>query len=135
RELNADDVLFSFQRMLYPAHAWHKTAPGGYPHAQSLQLGSLIKAIEAPTPNAVHLNLNHPDATFLANLSMGFASIYAAEYADKLLKAGTPEKLNSQPIGTGPFVFQRFQKDAVVRYRANPNYFAGKPAVDPLIFA
>ncbi|MFP3408817.1 ABC transporter substrate-binding protein, partial [Pseudomonas sp. SIMBA_065] len=28
RELNADDVLFSFQRMLYPAHAWHKTAPG-----------------------------------------------------------------------------------------------------------
>lgn len=40
RELDADDVLFSFQRMLYPAHAWHKTAPGGYPHAQSLQLGS-----------------------------------------------------------------------------------------------
>ncbi len=50
---------------------------------------------------------------------MGFASIYPAEYADQLLKAGTPEKLNSQPIGTGPFVFQRFQKDAVIRYRAN----------------
>ncbi len=41
RTLDADDVLFSFQRMLYPAHAWHKTAAGGYPHAQSLQLGSL----------------------------------------------------------------------------------------------
>ena len=135
RELNADDVLFSFQRMLYPAHAWHKTAPGGYPHAQSLQLGSLIKAIEAPAPNTVRFTLSHPDATFLATLSMGFASIYSAEYADKLLKAGTPEKLNNQPIGTGPFVFQRFQKDAVVRYRANPDYFAGKPAVDPLIFA
>lgn len=135
RKLNADDVLFSFQRMLYPAHAWHKTAPGGYPHAQSLQLGSLIKAIEAPSPNTVRFTLSHPDATFLATLSMGFASIYSAEYADKLLKAGTPEKLNNQPIGTGPFVFQRFQKDAVVRYRANPDYFAGKPAVDPLIFA
>ena len=24
RVLNADDVLFSFQRMLYPAHSWHK---------------------------------------------------------------------------------------------------------------
>jgi len=66
---------------------------------------------------------------------MGFASIYSAEYADKLLKVGTPEKLNSQPVGTGPFIFQRFQKDAVVRYRANPDYFGGKPAVDPLIFA
>ncbi|WP_434772981.1 ABC transporter substrate-binding protein [Pseudomonas entomophila] len=135
RTLTADDVLFSFQRMLYPAHAWHKTAPGGYPHAQSLQLGSLIKAIDAPTPTTVRFTLSHPDATFLATLSMGFASIYSAEYADQLLKAGTPEKLNTQPVGTGPFVFQRFQKDAVVRYRANPNYFAGKPAVDPLIFA
>ena len=135
RTLNADDVLFSFQRMLYPAHAWHKTAPGGYPHAQSLQLGSLIKSIEAPDPQHVRFVLSHPDATFLATLSMGFASIYSAEYADKLLKAGTPEKLNSQPIGTGPFVFQRFQKDAVVRYRANPDYFDGKPAVDPLVFA
>ncbi|MDF2491072.1 MAG: dppA-IV, partial [Pseudomonas sp.] len=135
RPLTADDVLFSFQRMLYPAHAWHKSAPGGYPHAQSLQLGSLIKAIDAPTPTTVRFTLSHPDATFLATLSMGFASIYSAEYADQLLKAGTPEKLNTQPIGTGPFVFQRFQKDAVVRYRANPGYFGGKPAVDPLIFA
>lgn len=66
---------------------------------------------------------------------MGFASIYSAEYADKLLKAGTPELMNSQPIGTGPFVFTRFQKDAVVRYKANPDYFAGKPAVDGLIYA
>ncbi|MEM8290294.1 ABC transporter substrate-binding protein, partial [Morganella morganii] len=58
-----------------------------------------------------------------------------AEYADQLMKAGTPEKLNAEPIGSGPFVFKRFQKDAVVRYAANPEYFAGKPAVDALIFA
>ena len=32
-------------------------------------------------------------------------------------------------------MFKRFQKDAVVRYAANPEYFAGKPAVDALIFA
>lgn len=135
RALNADDVLFSFQRMLYPAHAWHKTAPGGYPHAQSLQLGSLIKSIDASDPHTVRFTLSHPDATFLATLSMGFASIYSAEYADQLLKAGTPEKLNTQPIGTGPFVFKRFQKDAQVRYEANPEYFGGKPAVGPLIYA
>ncbi|MNM95177.1 Periplasmic dipeptide transport protein precursor [compost metagenome] len=135
RTLDADDVLFSFQRMLYPAHSWHKIAQSGYPHAQSLQLPSLIKQIDAVDPLTVRFTLDHADATFLATLSMGFASIYSAEYADQLLKAGTPEKLNSQPIGTGPFVFNRFQKDAVIRYRANPDYFAGKPAVDPLIFA
>ncbi|MCP6082868.1 ABC transporter substrate-binding protein, partial [Klebsiella pneumoniae] len=36
---------------------------------------------------------------------------------------------------TGPFVFKRFQKDAAIRYSANPDYFAGKPAVDNLVFA
>ena len=135
RELNADDVRFSFERMLDPANPWHKVAQSGFPHAQSLQLPQLIKTIETPDPQTVRFTLAHPDSTFLPALSMGFASIYSAEYADKLLKAGTPEQMNSQPIGTGPFVFGRFQKDAVVRYKANPDYFAGKPAVDNLIFA
>jgi peptide/nickel transport system substrate-binding protein len=135
RLLNADDVLFSFQRMLDPAHPWHKVAASGYPHAQSMQLPGLIKGIEKTGEHSLRFTLNHPDATFLATLSMGFASIYSAEYAAQLLAAGTPEALNSKPIGSGPFIFKRFQKDASVRYSANPSYFAGKPAVDNLIFA
>lgn len=135
RELNADDVLFSFQRMLDQAHPWHKVAASGYPHAQSMQWPALIERIEAPTPLSVRFVLKRPDATFLATLSMGFASVYSAEYAAKLLADGTPEKLNAQPVGTGPFVLKRFQKDAVIRYAANPDYFAGKPAIDGLVFA
>ncbi len=135
RELNADDVLFSFQRMLDPDHPWHTVAASGYPHAQSMQWPALIERIEAPTPLSVRFVLKRPDATFLATLSMGFASIYSAEYAGQLLAAGTPEKLNSQPVGTGPFVLKRFQKDAVIRYSANPDYFAGRPAIDALVFA
>ena len=135
RELDVDDVLFSFQRMLDAANPWHKVAQSGFPHALSMQLPQLIKSIDKVAPLQVRFTLNKPDATFLATLSMGFASIYSAEYAEQLMKAGTPEKLNAQPIGTGPFVFKRFQKDAVVRYSANPDYFAGKPAVDGLIFA
>ena len=117
RELNAQDVLFSFQRMLDPANPWHKVAQSGFPHAQSMQLPGLIKKIEAPDPLTVRFTLDHPDATFLATLSMGFASIYSAQYAEQLMQAGTPEKLNSQPIGSGPFIFVRFEKDAVVRTR------------------
>ncbi|KAA5830981.1 ABC transporter substrate-binding protein [Pseudomonas chlororaphis] len=135
RELTAEDVKFSFDRMLDPANPWHKLAQSGYPHAQSLQLPALIKKIDALDPLTLRFTLDHADSTFLATLSMGFASIYSAEYADQLLKAGTQDKLNSQPIGTGPFVFGRFQKDASIRYKANPDYFAGKPAVDSLIFA
>ncbi|SDI34375.1 ABC transporter substrate-binding protein [Pseudomonas panipatensis] len=135
RPLDADDVLFSFQRMLDPANPWHKVAQNGFPHAQSLQLPSLIKRLEKLDGHQVRFTLNHPDATFLAMLSMGFASIYSAEYAEQLMKAGTPEKLNSQPIGSGPFIFKRFQKDAAIRYAANPEYFGGKPSVDNLLFA
>ena len=135
RTLDAQDVLFSFQRMLDEQHPWHAIAVSGYPHAQSMQWPSLIAKIEAPDAHRVRITLNRRDATFLATLSMGFASIYSAEYADQLMAAGTPQKLNSAPIGSGPFAFERFQKDAVVRYRANPEYFAGKPGVDRVIFA
>ena len=100
-----------------------------------MQWPELIDHIEAPTPNSVRFVLRHPDATFLATLSMGFASIYSAEYAEQLMAAGTPQKLNSQPVGTGPFILKRFQKDAAIRYVANPDYFAGKPAVDGVVFA
>ncbi|WP_343351411.1 ABC transporter substrate-binding protein [Pseudomonas sediminis] len=135
RHLDSQDVLFSFQRMLDEQHPWHAVAASGYPHAQSMQWPSLIAKVEAPDAHSVRITLNRRDATFLATLSMGFASIYSAEYADKLMAAGTPQKLNSAPVGSGPFVFERFQKDAVVRYRANPDYFAGKPGVDRVIFA
>lgn len=135
RLLNADDVVFSFQRMLDPAHPWFATARNGYPHAQSFQLGKLVKRVSKLDAHTVQFELTDADATFLPLLSMGFASIYPAEYAAKLLQAGTPEKLNSQPVGTGPFIFKSFQKDALVRYDANPQYFAGRPKVDKLVYS
>jgi ABC-type transport system substrate-binding protein len=135
RNLDARDVQFSFQRMLDEQHPWHQIAASGYPHAQSMQWPSLIAKVEALDAHSVRITLNRRDATFLATLSMGFASIYSAEYADKLMAAGNPQKLNSAPVGSGPFVFERFQKDAAVRYRANPDYFAGKPGMDRVIFA
>jgi ABC-type transport system substrate-binding protein len=86
RKLAAEDVLFSFQRMLDPQHPWHQVAASGYPHAQSMQWPSLIAKIEALDAHSVRITLSRRDATFLATLSMGFASIYPAEYAAQLLR-------------------------------------------------
>ncbi len=66
---------------------------------------------------------------------MDFASIVSKEYADKLRAAGTPEKIDQEPVGTGPFQLVDYQKDAIIRYKANPNYWGGKPKIDDLIFA
>ena len=136
RALNADDVIFTFDRMLDDANPWHKVAgPNGFPHAQSMGLVKLVKAVKKIDDRTVAFNLNEPNSTFVPMLTMGFASIYSAEYADQLLKAGKQIDLNSKPIGTGPFVLKSYTKDAVIRYGANPTYWGPKPKAERLIYA
>ncbi|MGI4855767.1 MAG: ABC transporter substrate-binding protein [Janthinobacterium lividum] len=136
RQLDADDVVFSFERMLDEGNPWHKVAgPGGFPHARSMQLDKLVKSVQKIDAHTVRFVLNYRSATFLPVLTMGFASIYSAEYADQLLKAGKTTQLNDKPIGTGPFQLRSYQKDAVIRYDVNPTYWGPKPRVDRLIYA
>jgi dipeptide transport system substrate-binding protein len=136
RPLDADDVVFTFDRMLDDANPWHKVAgPNGFPHAQSMGLVKLVKAVKKVDDRTVEFDLNEPNSTFVAMLTMGFASIYSAQYADQLLKAGKTIDLNAKPIGTGPFVLKRYTKDAVIRYDANPTYWGPKPKVERLIYA
>ncbi|GAB6846866.1 ABC transporter substrate-binding protein [Paraburkholderia kururiensis] len=136
RPLNADDVVFTFTRMLDDSNPWHKvTGPSGFPHAQSMGLTKLIKSVSKVDDSTVKFELNEPNATFLPILTMGFASIYSAEYADQLLKAGKQTDLNAKPIGTGPFVLKSYTKDALIRYEVNPTYWGPKPKIDRLIYA
>lgn len=81
-------------------------------------------------------NLNNVDAAFVQNTAMSFASIQSDEYANQLLKQGKAEELNQKPIGTGPFVFKRYQKDAQIRYDANTAYWKPEDVkLDHLIFS
>jgi dipeptide transport system substrate-binding protein len=66
---------------------------------------------------------------------MQWASVQSKEYADAMLKAGTPEKIDQEPIGTGPFSLVQYQKDAIIRYKAFPDHWAGKAKIDDLIFS
>ena len=52
-----------------------------------------------------------------------------------MLKAGTPEKIDQEPIGTGPFYLVQYQKDAIIRYKAFPQFWAGKAKIDDLVFS
>ncbi|TDN68318.1 ABC transporter substrate-binding protein [Paraburkholderia sp. BL10I2N1] len=136
RALNADDVVFTFARMLDDSNPWHKVAgASGFPHAQSMGLVKLVKSVSKVDDNTVKFELNEPNATFVPILSMGFASIYSAEYADQLLKAGKEVDLNAKPVGTGPFVLKSYTKDAVIRYDVNHTYWGPKPKIDRLIYA
>jgi len=36
-------------------------------------------------------------------------------------------------VGSGPFVLEKFEKGQFARFKANPNYYKGKPAVDKVV--
>ncbi len=136
RDMNADDVVFSFQRQLDKNHPWNKYAAGtAWEYFNGMSMPKLLKAVEKVDDYTVKFVLNRPEAPMIANLGMDFASIMSKEYADQLAKAGKMDDLNQKPVGTGPFKFVAYQKDAVIRYKAHEGYWAGKAAIDDLIFA
>ncbi|MEZ5935068.1 MAG: ABC transporter substrate-binding protein [Alphaproteobacteria bacterium] len=135
RDFNADDVVWSFERQRDPEHPYHTVSGGTYEYFQGMDMPNLIKAVEKVDDMTVKFVLNAPEAPFLANLGMDFASIMSAEYADAMSAAGTPEQVDLTPVGTGPFQLVAYQKDAVIRYKAHPDYWAGKAAIDDLVFA
>lgn len=135
REFNADDVLFTFERQWKADHPYHRVNQPSYEYFESMGMPSLLDRIEKIDDYTVRFVLKQPEAPFLANLGMDFASIFSAEYAARMMAVGTPEKVDFEPVGTGPFQLVAFQKDAVIRYRAHPDYWRGRAKIDDLVFA
>jgi dipeptide transport system substrate-binding protein len=136
REFNADDVLWSINRLRDKTHPAHAATRNGYVYWEGMGMTALIKAVEKLDAHTVRIQLSKPEAPFLANMAMeAIGSVFSAEYGEQLQKAGKLEQLNTQPVGSGPFVFKSYQKDAVIRYTANTAYWGGAPKVDNLIFA
>ena len=96
---------------------------------------ALLASVEKTDDSTIVMKLNEPNMPILANLAMDFAAIGSAEYADTLLKAGKPEQFDQIPVGTGPFSFVAYQKDAAIRFKANKDYWGEKALVDDLVFA
>ncbi len=135
RDMNADDVVFSFKRQGDADHPYHKVSGGAYEYFNGMSMPDLLKDVVKVDDMTVKFVLNRPEAPMIANLGMDFASIMSAEHADQMMAAGTPEKVDLEPVGTGPFQLVAYQKDAVIRYKAHPDYWAGKAAIDDLVFA
>ena len=136
RDMNADDVIFSFERQLKADSPWATYVNGGsYEYAAGMGFPDLIKSIEKVDDLTVKFTLGHPEAPFLADLAMDFASIMSKEYTDKLQADNKMAQLNQMPLGTGPYTFVAYQQDAVIRYKANETYWKGRQKIDDLVFA
>ena len=135
RDFNADDVLFMIERQWKESHPYFKVTSANHSYFGDMGMPKLLKSVDRVDDYTVKIVLNRPEAPFLSDLAMQWAGVQSKEYADAMLKAGTPEKIDQEPIGTGPFSLVQYQKDAIIRFKANPDYWAGKAAIDDLIFS
>ena len=136
RTMNADDVVFSLRRLMDRKSPWLEAAKSGFEAWSSNGLADLVQAVERVDAQTVRLKLAKPSAPLLALLADDkIATVFSAEYGAQLLKSGKLEELNTKPIGTGPWLFRSYQKDAVLRLAAHPDHWAGRPAIDNLVFA
>lgn len=141
RDFNIDDVIFTLQRYRDKNSPYYGSG-GSNEYFEYLQIGEQITDIKRVDDYTLQLTLRAPNGTFLPTLANEPMSIQSEEYASKLLADGTKEKLDNEPIGTGPFVFVQYQKDAIIRYRKFEDYWAikaGHPEngalVDDLVFS
>ena len=95
---------------------------------QSLFRGTFdaIKSIDTPDASTVVINTKRFDPVLLRVIASHFLSIHPKELVD----AG---KSKQMMIGTGPFVFEKWEQDSRISYKKNPDYFMkGLPFADEL---
>jgi cationic peptide transport system substrate-binding protein len=122
RAMTAEDVVFTFDRVLSVANPFHYAA-AEYPYFDSVDWQQLVKSVTAIAVDEVEFVLTRPDSSFLSTLATDFAAILSAEYATQLQQQGHLEQIDQLPIGTGPFYFRHYQKDVLIRYYRHPAYW------------
>ncbi|HPL28737.1 MAG TPA: ABC transporter substrate-binding protein [Anaerolineae bacterium] len=115
RTMTADDVKYSFERLLAPETA--------SPRAKDF---AVVQSVAAPDAKTVVFTLKAPSAPFLSNLAYGWAAIVPQEAA---------ATLRDQPVGTGPFKVVQWVKDSHVALERFDDYFVpGVPYLDTATF-
>jgi dipeptide transport system substrate-binding protein len=117
-------------------HPFHKmTAGQTFSYYDDMGMKNIVDKVEKIDALTVRFDLKRPEAPFLADMAMDFASILSQEYFEAMQKKGTPNAADIYPIGTGPFEFVSYQKDATIRYQAFDKYWGGRPKIDNLIYS
>jgi peptide/nickel transport system substrate-binding protein len=114
-ELTADDVKFSFERQI-------NRGPG-------LRFGvnlEVIKSIEVVDPHTVQIALKSFDPIFLLRM-VGYQQGYIVS---KKAAEKYGEQFKWNPVGTGPFYFDRHSPREKVVLKAFDKFYGGRPQID-----
>lgn len=64
RKMNADDVVFTFQRIFDRNNPWHNVNGSNFPYFDSLQFADNVKSVRKLDNHTVEFRLAQPDASF-----------------------------------------------------------------------
>ncbi|CCN48880.1 ABC transporter, periplasmic peptide-binding protein [Vibrio nigripulchritudo MADA3029] len=76
--------------------------------------------------NTIIANVVRFEPTLFKWMSFLTGYVLPKAYFEKVGQKG----FEAKPIGTGPYMVERFERNAYIRLKANPNYWGGKPEFD-----
>lgn len=118
--LRSADVRYTLERMRDPATNFAQ-----------LSVYAPIARIETPDPRTVVVRLKAPWADATAELFVGGESgSIVPQHVLARVRDLNASSFESKPIGSGPYVVERWNRGSSIVLRANPTYFLGKPAID-----
>lgn len=134
RRLNASDVVFSFKRIIDPSHPYHNVGHSQYPWFKGIDFQNLLVDISAVDDLTVKFTLRRPDNSFLSNIATSHAVILSKEYAEQLIIEDEKEKLDTFPIGSGPFYLAEYHPRDLIRLKRHRLYWNGVAKVEQVVF-
>ena len=127
REMTADDVVYSFQRVLGQTEYGDIGALGS-----SASYYGGIASIEATDDYTVTMTLSEPNAAFLSNLTSSYGAIVCKEVVEA--NDGSLSAIDTM-CGTGPFMYKESVVDNYITLVKNPDYWEeGAPKLDGITF-
>tara|TARA_B110000967_G_scaffold24092_1_gene22205 strand:- start:1104 stop:2726 length:1623 start_codon:yes stop_codon:yes gene_type:complete len=107
RTVTADDFIYSFDRLKSPQLA----SPGSW-------VLNNVKSYKAINGNLFQMTLKKPFPAFLGLLTMKYCSVVPKEIVSYY-----GAEFRSNPIGTGPYKFKRWEENIKLIFRKNNRYF------------
>jgi len=130
REVKAADFKYSFERMMSSPRAPATSFYMGVVGADQFMAhkATQISGFKVVDDYTIQITLKSPDLSFLNAVAMDFCDVVPKEWAEKWGK-----QFNRHPLGTGPFVFQKWTPGREIALTRNPAYWeAGKPYLDSI---
>ena len=137
RDVTADDVVFSLNRLLRPDLLPYPSPVGGAFFASIAGADAVLdgsseaaEGLKALDDRTVEITLSAPDRTFLNALAMPFGSVIPAEAGYDATESF------ADPVGTGPFYLESYAPGELAVFRANPHYWGDDgPKVETIEYA